>query len=216
MKTIRTDYNGKKDQNKSQKIVIRRDSMIKNIKGCGILEKLQKANVYVTHFSGAKVRYMKDYLQPSLRENSDYFVLHVCTNNIDSNRPPALIAKPMIHVASSLKTNKHDVTISNIITQNDHFMTKANELNKCLSKLCFERNVLLTDYSKTLKSQHFNASKLHLNRRGTSILQNTFSKVLASIFSGQKDKTSVASTPFLNEEYIPEAKSHVCKIGINA
>ena len=32
-RTIRTEYNGKKDQNKSQKIVILGDSMIKNIKG---------------------------------------------------------------------------------------------------------------------------------------------------------------------------------------
>ena len=43
----RTEYNGKKDQNKSQKIVILRDSMIKNIKGWEISQKLQNANVYV-------------------------------------------------------------------------------------------------------------------------------------------------------------------------
>ena len=46
-RTIRTEYNGKKDQNKSQKIVILRDSMIKNIKGWEISQKLQNANVYV-------------------------------------------------------------------------------------------------------------------------------------------------------------------------
>ena len=40
-RTIRTKYNGKKDQNKSQKIVILGDSMIKNIKGWEILKKLK-------------------------------------------------------------------------------------------------------------------------------------------------------------------------------
>ena len=50
--TIRTQYNGKKDQNKSQKIVILGDSIIKNIKGWEISRKLQNANAYVRHFVG--------------------------------------------------------------------------------------------------------------------------------------------------------------------
>ena len=182
-RTIRTEYNGKKDQNKSQKIVILGDSMIKNIKGWEILKKLQNANVYVRHFSRDKVRCMKYYLKPSLRENPDHFVLHVGTDNLDSDRSPDLIAKLIVDVASSLKTDKHDVTISNIITRNDRFVAKANEVNKCLTELYFERNFLLIDHSKILKSQDLNGSKLHLNRRGTAILQNTFTKVLSSIFS---------------------------------
>ena len=182
-RTIRIEYNAKKDQNKSQKIVILGESMIKNIKGREISKKLLNANVYVRHFSGAKVRCMKDYLKSYLRENPDHLVLHVITNDLDSDRSPDLIAKSIVDVASSLKTDKHDVTISNIITRNDHFMAKANEVNKCLTELCFERNFLLIDHSKSLKSQHLNGSKLHLNRRGTPILQNTFTKVLSSIFS---------------------------------
>ena len=157
--------------------------MIRNIKGWGILKKLQNTNVYVRHFSGAKVRCMKDYLKPYLRENSDHFVLHVGTEDLDSDWSPDLIAKSIVDVASSLKTDKHDVTISNIITRNDRFMVKANEVNKCLTELCFKRNFLLIDHSKTLKSQHLNGNKLRLNRRGTPILQNTFTKVLSSIFS---------------------------------
>ena len=153
-RSIRTEYNGKKDHSKSQKIVIHGDSMIKNIKGWEISKKLQNANVYVRHFSGAKVRCMKDYLKLSLRQNPHHFVLHVGTNDLDSDQSPDLIAKSIVDVAFSLKTDKHDVTISNIITRNDHFMAKANEVNKCLTELCFERNFLLIDHSKTLKSQH--------------------------------------------------------------
>ena len=126
---------------------------------------------------------MKDYLKPSLRENPDHFALHVGTNDLDSDRSPDPIAKPIVDVASTLRTDKQDVTISNIITRNDRFMAKANKVNKCLTELCFERNILLIDYSKTLKSQHLNGSKLHLNRRGTPILRNTFTEVLCSIFS---------------------------------
>ena len=108
---------------------------------------------------------MKDHLKSFLRENPDHFVLHTGTNDLDSGRPPDLIAKSVVDVASSLKNSKHDVTISNIITQNDRFMAKANEINKCLTEICFERNFLLIDHFKTLRSQ--NGSKLHLNRRST-------------------------------------------------
>ena len=79
---------------------------------------------------GAKVRCMKDYLKPSLRENPDHFVLHVGANDLDSDQSPDLIAKSIVDVVSSLKTDKHDVTISSIITRNDRFMAKANEVNK--------------------------------------------------------------------------------------
>ena len=94
-------------------------------------------------------------------------------------------------------------------------MAKPNGVNKCLTELCFERNFLVIDHSKTLKSQHLNGNKLHLNKRGTPILQNTFTMVLSRIFSSQKDENNVASTSLLNEEYIPEAKNYINKININ-
>ena len=62
-------------------------------------------------------------------------------DDLDSDRSLDLIAKSKVDVGSSLKINKHDVTISNITTRNDRFMVKANEVNKCLTELCFERNI---------------------------------------------------------------------------
>ena len=144
--------------------------MIKKIKGWEISKKLHNANVCVTYFSGDKVRCMKDCLKPSLREIPNHFVLHFGTNDLDSDRSLDLIAKSTVDVVSSLKTDKHDVTISNIITRNYRLMAKANEVNKYLTELCFERNFLLTDHSKTFKSQQLNMSKLHLNGRGTPTL----------------------------------------------
>ena len=41
-----------------------------------------------------------------------------------------------------------------------------------------EGNIYLIDHSKTLKTQHLNGSKLHLNRRDDPILQNTFCEFL--------------------------------------
>ena len=126
---------------------------------------------------------MKGDLKPSLKKTPHYFVFHVRTNDLDSDRSPDLIAISIVDAVFNLKTDKHDVTISNIITRNDRFMAKVNEVNKSLTELCFEINFLLIAHSKILKSQHLKGSKLHLNRRRTPILLNTFTKVLSRIFS---------------------------------
>ena len=43
------------------------------------------------------------------------------TNSLDSDRLPNLITKSIVDVASTMKNKKHNVTISNIMTQADHF-----------------------------------------------------------------------------------------------
>ena len=105
------------------------------------------------------------------------------TNDLVSDRAPDLIAKSIVDVASSIKNENHYVAVSNIITQADHLKEKANEVNDYLSKLCIKRSIYLIDHSKSLKTQHVNGSKLHLNRRGCPILQNTVCKFLSKIFN---------------------------------
>ena len=84
-----------------------------------------------------------------------------------------------------MKNENHDVTVSIIITRadHDHFKEKANEVNYYLSKHCMERNIYLIDHSKTMKNQHLNGSKLHLNRRGAPVLQKTLYKFLSNTFN---------------------------------
>ena len=109
--------------------------MIKHFNGCEISRKLQgNCKVYVKHFSGAKTKCMKDYIKPSQRENSDHHILHVGTNDLFLDRPPELIAKSIIDIALTLKSESHDVSVSNIIVRND-----SDTLNK---KGC-EVNVVL-------------------------------------------------------------------------
>ena len=155
--------------------------MIKNLKGWEMSKESKNTNVYVRLFAGAKVRCMKDHIKPTLRKKPNHTVLHAGTNDLVSDRPPDLIAKSL-NIASSMKNENHDVTISNIRIRADNFKEKANEVNNYLSKLCMDRNIYLIDHSKTLKTQHLNGSKLHLNRRGAPILQNTLCKFLSKIF----------------------------------
>ena len=79
--------------------------MIKHVNGWKISRKLQRnCKVYVKHFSGAKTKCMKDYIKPSQRENSDHYILHVRTNDLCLDRSPQLIAKSIIGLALTLKS----------------------------------------------------------------------------------------------------------------
>ena len=62
----------------------------------------------------------------------------------------------MTDVAAALKSEKHDVTISNTIVRNDSFKTKENERNKHLQKMFYERNFSLIGHANSSKQQHLN------------------------------------------------------------
>ena len=156
---------------------------MKNLKVWEMSKKLKNANVYVRGFAGAKVRCMKDRIKPSLREKPDHIVVHVGINDLVSDRPPDLIAKSIVDVASSMKNENHDVTVSNIKAQADHFEEKAQKVNDFLSKLCMERNIYLIGHSKTLKTQHLNGSKLHLIKGDAATFTNTVCKFLSKFFN---------------------------------
>ena len=110
---------------------------------------------------------MKDHMKPSMREKSDHTILHVGTNDVDSDRPSNLIAKSIVDLAITLKNNLQNVSISSIIMRSDSFNEKAMEVNGYLKQLCTERNIFLIDHPKTVHSRNINRSKLHLNESGS-------------------------------------------------
>ena len=66
----------------------------------------------------------------------DHFVLHIGTNDLNSDRSPELIAKSITDVGSSLKNDSHDASISSIVVRNDKFKEKVTQVNENLEKLC--------------------------------------------------------------------------------
>ena len=164
-------------------VIILGDSVIKHVNGYDIARKLDKCKAFVKRFSGAKVRCLKDHMKPSLRENPDHFVLHIGTNDLNSDRSPELIAKSITDVGSSLKNDSHDVSISSIVVRNDKFKEKAAQVNENLERLCAERNIYFVNHAKNILPQHLNKSKLHLNRKGSSILTSNFVKALSHVFN---------------------------------
>ena len=75
------------------------------------------------------------------------------------------------------------MSISSIFVRNDKFKEKAAQVNENLEKLCAERNLYFINYAKNILPQHLNKSKLHLNRKCSSVLTSDFVKALFHVFN---------------------------------
>ena len=107
---------------------------------------------------------MKDHMKPSTREKPDHTILHIGTNDLNSDRPSNLEAKSIVDLAIILKSNSQNVSISNIIMRNEHFNETVMEVNDYLKLFCIEINIFLIGHSKSIHSRDINRSNLHLNK----------------------------------------------------
>ena len=121
----------------NKSIYILDGSMLKHVEGRKLKKSIDKNhNIYIRSFSGAKVKCMKDYGKPCIREkNPDYVIFHVGTNELNSELPPERIAKSIIDVAKNTKSDSRIVSISGIVPRDDNFNIKVMEVNKEFSKM---------------------------------------------------------------------------------
>ena len=157
-----------------------RDSTAKHVRGYELSRKVENCKVYVKSFSGAKVMCMEDYVKPTLREMPTHIILHVGTNDAPTKKAPEQIAENIVNLAIKLK-RKCDVSISSITARNDQYQRKAADVNRVLKEKCREKKLQFLDHGNTITVRHLNASKLHLNKRGTQILSNVFAEAISNI-----------------------------------
>ena len=62
-----------------------------------------------------------------------------------------------------------------------------------LKEKCREKKLQFLDHGNTITVRHLNASKLHLNKRGTQILSNVFAEAISNITNWQFVLHSLAS-----------------------
>ena len=68
---------------------------------------------------------MQGYIRPTIRENPDHIILHIGTNDLTTNILTKKVAKQIIDLASSLKSNSCSGAISNITARNDKYQKKV-------------------------------------------------------------------------------------------
>ena len=160
--------------------------MVRHLNGWEISKILnENCKVFFETFSGAKTTCMNDYVKPSGRSSPDHFILHVGTNDLSSDKSPEEIARSTIDLATSIRDEKHDFSIFNIIiwADNKKLKEKKSEVNSFLRKLCKKKSYYLINHSTRIKRNHLNKGKLHLNQKGKKLLSDTFVKVLPKVFN---------------------------------
>ena len=100
--------------------------------------------------------------------------------DLTTNIPIEKVAESIINLACSLKLNSCSVAISSITVRNDRYRKKVAQVNRYLKTLCIERNFELISQENIITEKHLNRSKLHLNKRGTTILSNTFREAISN------------------------------------
>ena len=102
-----------------------------------------KCKVYAKTFPGATTQCMADYMKPSVRAKPDHIILHVGTNDLNSNATPNEIASNIVNIATEMKTEKCDVSISAIIIRTDKqdLNEKGLKVNVIVKEMCMEKSI---------------------------------------------------------------------------
>ena len=95
------------------------------------------------------------------------------------------IAKTIIDLGTELKSEKSDVTISFYIMRADkpEVNKRGIEVNHRLKEMHVRMNFFLIDPFKKINASHLNTSRLHLNRKGASILSSNFTQHIWKVFN---------------------------------
>ena len=106
---------------------------------------------------------MEDYKKLSIRDEPGYFIVHVGTNDLNSEVSLKSIAESIVDLAMCLKTESKDVGVSNIVLRTDNplLKQKGGEVNSHL------KNLYLIDNTKKFRPHHLIKGKLHLNKKGS-------------------------------------------------
>ena len=146
--------------------------MVKHIEGWKLTKNTDKNHkIYVRSFAGSKVKCMKDYAKRCICENDpDHLILHVGTNELNSDLLPERTAKSIAEVAKNIKSEKRSVSISVVVHLNDDLNNKASEVSKKLSRMCKKEKLSFLEHSNINPQAHLNKSRIHLNRNGSEKL----------------------------------------------
>ena len=181
----KTEDTNKEKQAKKKKIYILVGSMVKHLKRWDISANLkQRHSIYVRPITGAKVRSMKDYAKPCIREdNLDHIILHVGTNESSFENDAGRVGKSIVDLVKSLLSESRKVTIYGIIPQNEQWNDKVEQVNKHLKEICSSVNMDYIDHFKNFSpKRNLNNSKLHLNEKGSWKVNNIFVSYLSDSF----------------------------------
>ena len=173
------EINKGQDQEKKS-IYIVGDSMVKELRGYELAKSIKhKKKVKVRTHPSAKTSCLSDHLKPVMRsDNCEHIIIHIGTNDLRSERTPVQISHDIINLAYAVRESQIKVSVSGLIQRNDDLNEKVLSVNDILAKTCGSIDIPFISHKNIRPDIHLNASKLHLNKKGNSILIANFRKYL--------------------------------------
>ena len=172
-------------QNCNETVFTTGDNIVKKLGGFLLTRKPNyKCLVKVRLISSPKVRCMHDHVKPSVRGfNPDHIILNCGINDLSSEKTTIQIARSIIEIALTLKSQDNKISISVVLRRNDNLNNKSNEINSHLIHMCAERNIPYIDNTNSIQPEnHLNESKQHFNRYGTIAFASSMSKFLSEYY----------------------------------
>ena len=141
----------------------------------------RKFLVKVRPFTTVKTIDMYDHLKPILRDfNLGLFIINVGTSDLPLNKTSNEIVEEIVNLTESVKKSSSNIVISDIVTREDGYKTKADEVNKILEEICGKKGIPLIRNNNINSKRHLNRSRLHLNDTGVSVLVRNFKTFLTN------------------------------------
>ena len=153
------------------------DSLVKDVKGWKIQEKLVNKQQVVKSFSGAKTECMSEYIKPTLKRNSDRIILHTGTNDLSTDSTDKELATSIINMVTDISASCPSISVSGIVPRADQYAKKARDVNKILKRMRSERNICYISH-ENINNTHLNGSKIHLAKLGTKLMTKSFAKFI--------------------------------------
>lgn len=89
-------------------IFILEDNILNHLNGYEITKKSNNSIVYLESFSGARIKCMENYVQPTVKTSPDHIVIHIDTNDLPSKKESAEISSNIMDLTLKLKSGKFE------------------------------------------------------------------------------------------------------------
>ena len=168
----------KRNDQQKKKVVITGDSMLNGLHEKGLS---MNRNVKVKNYPGGTSEVILDNIDDIVKNKPDCLINHAGTNDLTNGINLLNQAKKVKRVKKVSQNTK--IVFSSIAIRKDRkkIDKKVAEVNSHLKNYCNQKNIEYIGNSN-IKEDHLGVKKLHLNKKGNSVLAKNFLKYLRSSF----------------------------------
>ena len=161
-----------------RKVVITGDSLLNGLHEKGLS---RNHRVKVNNFPGGTSETILENIDEIIKNKLDCLIIHAGTNDLTNWINLLNQAKKIIKEVKKVSHNTK-IAFSSFVTRKDrkNIDKKVLEVNSHLKNYCSQKNIDFID--NNIKEEHLGVKKLHLNKRGNSVLASNILKYLRSTF----------------------------------